>query len=327
MSPRIALALLVCAAIAACGGPETYHQRSGLGGNPGTAGQTGTAGVTGTAGSAPAGAAGDGSMGVAGMGLAGDNGTGVAGSVGTAGQTGTAGAMGTAGVSGAAGIGAAGTMGTAGMMGMAGTMGTAGMGGAGGKGGAGGMGVAGGAGGMGGAGGAGGVAGGAAGAGGAGGTPLPTLRIDAAGTANPPWLADVDFVGGNPGQTVAGAIDVTGVTNPAPQTVYLTTRIGGFTYTIPNYTANSMHTVRIHMCETYFPPPGDTMGGANRRLCNITINGAAVLPNYDIFVKAGNAKMKAVVEQFSIAANGTGQYVIQFTPTKDNCSLGGLEVQ
>ena len=155
---------------------------------------------------------------------------------------------------------------------------------------------------------------------------MPTLRIDSAGVANAPFLADEDFTGGNPGQAVNGAIDVT-APNAAPQAVYQTTRIGAFSYTIPGYTANSLHTVRLHFAETYFPPAGDTMGGANRRICNVTINGAAALTGYDIFVKAGNAKMKAVVETFSLAANATGQYVIQFTPTKDNCALGGLEVQ
>jgi hypothetical protein len=121
-------------------------------------------------------------------------------------------------------------------------------------------------------------------------------------------------------------VDRSGVTNPAPEAVYQTTRIGAFTYTVPGYTAGSMHAVRIHWAETYFPPAGDTMGGANRRLCNVTINGKMVLTNYDIFVKAGNAKMKAVVEQFTEAANAQGQYVVGFTPTKDNCALGGLEI-
>src|SRR5450432_3989056 len=314
MSPRTLLALVVCAAIAACQGPETFHEsRSGLGhGGAGAGGTAGMSGATGSAGIAVAGAAGDtsGTAGVSTAGAAGVGGAGTAGSTpGTAGMTaGQAGVTGTAGAGGMAGKGTAGTTGTAGAggaggMGTAGMVGTAGMGGAGGKAGAGGATA--------GAGGAGG-AGGAAGTGGAGGAPLPTLRIDSASmTANAPF---------------AGAIDVTAA-NAAPQAVYQTTRIGAFSYTIPGYTANSMHTVRLHFAETYFPPAGDTMGGAGRRICNVTINGAAVLTGYDIFVKAGNAKMKAVVETFSLAANGTGQYVIQFTPTKDNCALGGLEVQ
>jgi hypothetical protein len=116
------------------------------------------------------------------------------------------------------------------------------------------------------------------------------------------------------------------VTNPAPEVVYQTGRIGSFSYTLPGYVAASTHTIRLHFCERYFPPPGDAMGGANRRLCNVTINDVAVLTNYDIFAEAG-AKMKAVVEQFSLAANASGGYVIRFTTVKDNCDLAGIEVQ
>jgi hypothetical protein len=154
----------------------------------------------------------------------------------------------------------------------------------------------------------------------------PAIKINVGGPAVSGWVADVDFLGGNQGQATNAAIDTTGLTNPAPQAVYQATRIGAFTYTLPGpYTG--LHTVRIHWAETYFPPAGDTMGGANRRLCNVVINGNMVLTNYDIFVKAGNAKMKAVIEQFTVAPDAQGQYVVQFTPTKDNCALGGLEIQ
>jgi hypothetical protein len=184
---------------------------------------------------------------------------------------------------------------------MAGTMGTAGMGGA---------------------------AGGTAGAGmaGAGGTTGPVIKIDSAGPAAAPWAADVDFAGGNNGQVNTGAVDLTGVTNPAPAAVYQTTRIGvTFSYTVPGYPANSMQLVRLHFCETYFPPPGDTMGGAGRRTCNVSINGNMVLTNFDIFAKVG--KMKADVEQFTQTANAQGQFIIQFTATKDNCAIAGIEIQ
>jgi hypothetical protein len=137
----------------------------------------------------------------------------------------------------------------------------------------------------------------------------------------------VNFTGGREGENGGGTLDRAGVTNAAPEAVYRTTRIGQtFSYTIPGYTPNSTHVVRLHMAETYFPPAGDTMGGANRRLCDITINGTLVLNDYDIFVKAGNAKMKAVVEEFSRPANASGQYVIQFQYVKDNCLIGGIEI-
>ena len=169
-----------------------------------------------------------------------------------------------------------------------------------------------------------------AGATGAAGTTGPVIKIDSAGTATAPFVADEDFTGGNPGQVNTGAVDLTGVVNPgARQAVYQTTRIGtNFSYTIPGYAANSMQLVRLHFCETYFPPPGDTMGGTARRTCTVAINGTTVLTNYDIFAKTLVGKMtRRSSRQFTVAANATGQFVIQFTATKDNCAIGGIEIQ
>jgi len=171
-----------------------------------------------------------------------------------------------------------------------------------------GAGGAGGAGGTGGAGGAGGSTGGATGA----------SQINAGGPAVAPYVADVDFTGGT---TInhANTIDVSGVTNPAPSAVYQTGRTGTFSYTIPGFTASSSHTVRLHMCETYF-------GTAASRLFNVTINGNQVLTGFDIFAAAG-AKNKAIVQQFNANANANGQFVLQFTPTKDNALVSGIEIQ
>jgi hypothetical protein len=170
---------------------------------------------------------------------------------------------------------------------------------------------------------------GAAGATGTAGTGAvgPVIKIDSAGVADGGWVADVDFTGGNVAQINNGAVDLTGVTNPAPQSVYQTNRMGAsFYYTIPGYQPSSTHLVRLHFCETYFPPAGDTMGGSGRRTCNVSINGTLVLLNFDIFAKTG-AKMKADIEQFSVAANASGQFVILFEATKDNCQIGGIEVE
>jgi hypothetical protein len=151
------------------------------------------------------------------------------------------------------------------------------------------------------------------------------VKIDSAGTANAGWSADTDFTGGVNGQVNNGAVDVTGVLNPAPQTVYQTTRSGSFTYTVPGFSGGTTHRVRLHFCETYFPPAGDTASGVGRRLCTISINGGTVLTAFDIFAKVG--KMKADVEEFNLPSTASGQYVIQFTPTKDNCTIGGIEIE
>ena len=86
--------------------------------------------------------------------------------------------------------------------------------------------------------------------------------------------------------------------------------------------------MRLHFCETYFPPAGDPMPTvlAGRRICNISVNGTVVLMNYDILAKTG-AKNKAIAETLSVNANASGQVVLGFTPTKDNCFLAGIEIQ
>jgi len=144
------------------------------------------------------------------------------------------------------------------------------------------------------------------------------VQINAGGPAVSPFAADMDFTGGG---TInhANTIDLSGVTNPAPMAVYQTARIGNFKYTIPGFAAGSSHTVRLHFAETYWTAAG-------LRIFNVTINGTQVLTNFDIFAAAG-AKNKAVIEQFTANANASGQYVITFTPVKDNSLVSAIEVQ
>jgi hypothetical protein len=166
-----------------------------------------------------------------------------------------------------------------------------------------------------GSGGAGSTGSGGAGSTGAGGG---GAKINSGGPAIAPFVADVDFAGGG---TIshANTIDTSGVTNPAPLPVYQTGRDGNFTYTVPGFTAGSSHTVRLHMCDTYW-------GTAGSRLFDVSINGTQVLTSFDIVGTSG-AKNKALVEQFTEPASPSGTYVIQFTSVKDNSLVSGIEIQ
>jgi len=145
-----------------------------------------------------------------------------------------------------------------------------------------------------------------------------SIAINCGGPAISPFVADMDFAGGT---TInhANTINLTGVTNPAPMQVYQTARIGNFTYTIPGSTAGSSHTVRLHFAETFWTAAG-------KRRFNVSINGTQVLTNFDIFAAAG-AMNKATIQQFTVNANASGQYVIQFTAVLDKSLLSGIEVQ
>jgi hypothetical protein len=101
--------------------------------------------------------------------------------------------------------------------------------------------------------------------------------------------------------------------------VYQTARTGNFSYTIGGFTPGSSHTVRLHMCETYFNTAGS-------RTFNVSINGTQVLAAYDIRAQAG-AMNKAIAPQFTANASASGQYVIQFTTVVNNSLVSGIEIQ
>src|SRR5260221_12124360 len=54
------------------------------------------------------------------------------------------------------------------------------------------------------------------------------LQINAGGGAADPFIADTDFCGGLAGPGTPKAIDTSKVTNPPPQAVYQTDRVGNF---------------------------------------------------------------------------------------------------
>jgi len=152
-----------------------------------------------------------------------------------------------------------------------------------------------------------------------------SVDINSGGPTVSPFLADADFSGG---ATInhANTIDLSGAANPAPMAVYQTARVAAtvgagttFSYTIPGFTANSSHTVRLHFAETFWTAAG-------QRVFNVAINGTQVLTNFDIFATAG-AMNKAVIRQFTATANGSGQINIVFTTVTDKALISGIEVQ
>jgi beta-glucosidase len=143
------------------------------------------------------------------------------------------------------------------------------------------------------------------------------VQINAGGPAVSPFVADEDFVGG---RTISHAnpINTSNVTNPAPVEVYQTARIGSFTYTIGGFTAGTSHLVRLHFCETYWTAAGE-------REFNVSINGTQLLTNFDIFGTASGQNI-ANIQQFTMPANSSGQFVIQFTSVIDNSLLSGIDI-
>jgi chitodextrinase len=154
----------------------------------------------------------------------------------------------------------------------------------------------------------------------------PLISINAGGPAEGSFVADEDFTGGAKIDH-ANTINTSKVTNPAPAAVYQSARIGAttasgvgapFTYTIPGMTAGSSHTVRLHFAETFFTTKGS-------RVFNVTINGTQVLTKFDIVAASGGENI-ANIQQFTVPANASGQYVITFTSVTNNALISGIEI-
>ena len=113
--------------------------------------------------------------------------------------------------------------------------------------------------------------------------------------------------------------DLSAAPDPAPAGLYASARIGSFTYTFPGLTPGQLYTLRLHFVETGYSAPG-------QRLFNVAINGSPALTSFDIFAAAG-AKNRVNVQEFSVAANGSGQIVVAFTAgAADQPVCNGLEV-
>ena len=144
------------------------------------------------------------------------------------------------------------------------------------------------------------------------------IAVSAGGPGAGYFAADEDFNGGTASGSNA-AININGVSNPAPQSVYQHQRFGNFSYTLPGLTAGTSYVVRLHFAEFYWTQAG-------QRVFNVSINGTQVLTNFDVLAAAGGQDI-AVVEQFAATANAQGQIVIQFSTVKDNAEVNGIEIE
>jgi len=144
------------------------------------------------------------------------------------------------------------------------------------------------------------------------------IQIACGNSAVAPFVADTDFSGGSASSGTTTTINTTAVVNPAPMSVWQHGRKGTCTYTIPGLTAGASYTVKLDFCEY-------AGTAAGQRTFNVSINGAQVLTNFDIFAAAG-AEFKATQQTFPATANSSGQVVIVFTTVVNNALVAGIEV-
>jgi len=143
-----------------------------------------------------------------------------------------------------------------------------------------------------------------------------TVSINAGGQVAGSFWADQFFTGGT---TFANTetVDTSQITsNPPPASVFGTERYGAMTYTIPD--RSGAQTVTLYFAETY-------MTRAGQRVFSVTINGTAVLTDFDIYVSAGGGN-RAIARTFATTANSSGQVVIKFVVGTENPKVNGITV-
>jgi len=158
-------------------------------------------------------------------------------------------------------------------------------------------------------------------------TPSPTLilGINSGGDSQGSLVADTDYNGGQL-YTSPATVDMSAVTNPAPQAVYQSVRYGNFTYNIPGLTPSSNYTLRLHFNELYWGTSlAGGAGGTGSRVFSVSANGNQLLTSFDIYQTAGGSN-KAVVEEFPVTADSNGNVSISFSTVTDNAMVNGIEL-
>eukprot|EP00898_Chlorokybus_atmophyticus_P007324 jgi/Chlat1/7593/Chrsp63S07090 len=130
------------------------------------------------------------------------------------------------------------------------------------------------------------------------------------------WKADDYYQGG--ATASAGSCAMLGAKVGLEQ-LYKSYRYGSFSYTVPVATAGS-YTVTLHFAETYWHESG-------QRVFDIKLQGATVLPNFDI-VAAAKGPFTAVVKSFNVVVqNKPGQAIaISLVASKDSALVCAIQV-
>jgi hypothetical protein len=121
--------------------------------------------------------------------------------------------------------------------------------------------------------------------------------------------------------TRGNAIDMSGVTDPAPQGVYQSELWvnGTLTYTFTGLNAGGNYKVRLHFAELFHTAAGS-------RRFDVEVNDQLLLDDYDVVAVTG-ARYKAVVEETIATASAGGVITLDFIKgPNDNPKINGIEI-
>jgi uncharacterized repeat protein (TIGR01451 family) len=149
--------------------------------------------------------------------------------------------------------------------------------------------------------------------------PLQIVASSAIGA----YSADAGYVSSTPalyaaGQTVNTTSAMNNAESTTPSTFYSAQRYNSaFYYTLTGLAASTAYIIRLHESETYDGGSGGACTNNNctgQRIFNVTINGVAVLSNFDIWSQQGGNDI-AIGRVFSATSNGSGIIYIAFCST------------
>jgi len=152
------------------------------------------------------------------------------------------------------------------------------------------------------------------------------IKINSGGAAVNPFVADVNFNGGNNISTTNN-IDLSwlGASQVAPQAVYQTahtaTSSQPLTYSLSGLLPNAPYHLKLHFAEinAQYTQPG-------QRLFNVDVNAGRVLSNYDIILRT-RKPFFAFMEIINVITDSAGKLTITFTNAKGgDAIINGLEV-
>lgn len=166
-------------------------------------------------------------------------------------------------------------------------------------------------------------------------SPQVSYMFNAGGPAVAPFVADMTGYYGTFGGGIvstANAIDLTGVSNPAPEAVYKNAigTVAGV-YALPALMPGKFYRARLHFAE--IDPTKFSIGA---RKFNIFINGFQAVKDFDIYDTAAadlpdgtkvGAGYKAVIREITFAADKNGRFDITLVPvTGGQAIVNGIEV-
>lgn len=132
------------------------------------------------------------------------------------------------------------------------------------------------------------------------------LQVNSINTSSGSFVASGSYrTGGNEG-TSGNSVNLTALTNPAPEAVYQSEVWGAHSYTFTSLSPDVVYKIRLHFAELY-----NQIDVAGERVFNVEINDVVVLSNYDMYTEAGGRDI-GLIEEFYAKPNASGTIVIDF---------------